>query len=66
MIISINVEIHNLTYLLIFNIFVQHFFVQILPNSAKFCIVQNVVGGGFAVMKTNEMQVLYLSVIRRF
>ena len=49
-----------------FNIFFQHCFVQILPNLTKFCIIQSVVGDGFAAVKTNGMQILYLSVISHF
>ena len=42
-----------------FNIFFQqHCFIQFLPNLAIFCLMQILVGGDFAVMKTNEMELL--------
>ena len=49
-----------------FKIFFQNCFVQILTNFFKSCIMQIIVKGGYAVMKTNGMRILYLSVISYF
>ena len=43
---SKNVKIRDVTYLLMFNMFFQHCFVQIFSHLAKFCKMQIVVGRG--------------------